>query len=293
MISRTVRQHPAFSLPVEVPEQELVFHRDQMGRYNRWDPEVWALADLDLQAPKGSDHGPVLVLPASRVPVSGWAAIRDAQAKGQDTLEVLVGDKLNLRWYPFSRQERLNGELLTFLKSRRPGSMGTADTQFMDKLKEWVAHPQVDFNAVDATGKSALDLAGGLFPATGGRAAALIIAWVIEAGALPNRLSRKPGDEDRVGHTLAQQLLARFHVSAELQDPQFALPESLVSVLKMREFDWSLPHNTSALKHFFARERPHVGRLEGAESLYALWRASELESTLPLSPSPSRSKPRF
>lgn len=293
MLSRFVRHHPAFSLPEVVPEQELLFHRDQISRYNRWEPEVWSLADLDLLVPKGSEHGAVLVLPASKVPVSGWASIRKAVEEGQDTLKVLVGDKLNLRWYPFSRQERLNKELFDFVKSRRAGSMGMDDPRFMEKLREWMGNPKADFNAIDAAGKSVLDFVAGLYPSTGGRDAARAIAWTIEAGALPNRLTRMPGDDERAGHTIAQQLLARFHVSAVLNDKAFALPDSLLQSLLMPQFDWLTPHNRAALDEFFSKLRPEVGFLEGAEGLKQVWRQAHLDVSLPITQATARPKPRF
>lgn len=292
MISKFVRFHPSFDLPGASSEQEVLFHRDQLGRYNHWRPEVWALKDLDLAAPKGSDLGPVLVLPASRVPVSGWATLRQALETGQDTVEVEVGNRLNLKWYPFSRQERRNAKLLEFVKSYRARSLGAGESQFLSKLKEWLEDPGIDVNAVDAKGRSVLDYVAGLYPSTGSRAAAQAIAWVIEAGALPNRLCQNPEGEEGEGRTIAQELLARFHVSAQLNDAHFALPQSLVPLFQMPQFDWSLPHNRGALEQFFSRRRPEVGLLEGAEDLEKLWRQTQLDLQMPAVRS-AGPKPRF
>ncbi len=277
-------------LPPSHPEEERLYHQDQINRCARWVPRSVRLDELDLFAPTGSDHGPILVLPVSNVPVSGWGLIREAQARGDEAVSVFAGQGLRAGWEPRSAAEQFNAQLFSLVKKQTLTRL-VEEGSFHLQLMAWLDDPRSNPNATNATGLSVLGALVGLVPPQGSVSSTQFLEWAIRAGASPNRPYLRSTSEASQGITLAGHLLPQFHVSSETLDPEAPLPHDLAHLLMLPAFDWSTPQNKAAMDHFFSRCRPTVGYKVGAESLHQFWRKFQLNQTLP-TPA-ARPKPRF
>lgn len=288
-----------------------LYHLDQVARFTHWRHSWIDLDSLDLAAPRGSEHGLLVVHPITRTVLGGWDHVHQALAAGRTRIPGYLGEGPSNHWIPQSEQEKLNREAFlrvealktAFLKTGpgkaaaiqwKAGKVSRLSSPLPEGEDLWEflkSSEGVDPNAVGASGRTLLV---GVLEACwyGGPAVVLSAAELLRRGALPLRASNShlptPG-EVRFPLQVAVSLLA----CAMEQKKYQALLTPLVDQLLSDDQPWA-PSRSQALLGDLFKSLPEDQELSPSmDRLRRVWRAALLEQGLPKAAPATTRKPRF
>ena len=280
-------------------------------RYTDWRLEWVDLSSLDLNSPRGSEHGLLVVDPFTRAVLGGWDHIHQAQSRGASRLAAYVGVNPSRRWLPQSHQEQVNREAFLAVQALREafgksyegkravvqwktGSLSLSNESYLpqaEALRKTIeASTGVDPNAVGASGRTLLAslLESSWF---GGPEVVAAATLVLKRGGLLLRSSQTflptPGAV-RTPLDVAMDLLG----SAIRQDEHQQMLEPLSRGLVASAMSWGEDPGVSALEALFADLSPEQTLPVSLDHLRTLWRSAVLNQHLP-QPAVAKGRARF